>query len=154
MSAYIVDKKLIDALLTYGLSQREFGPLAWLWPKTQHPNSYQRGEAIPAVSVIVAQETRATLTRESVERVGQVLWDENVLSVNHRYDEQEPTGAYGYQPFMQDVSPANILGLLDCLTYQSCEHPEWETSEAYTILESIKSAAIHALPGYEWTLPK
>ena len=153
MSAYVVEKKLIDAVLTYGLHQREFGPLAWYWPPANHPAAYERGIAIPEASVIIAQEIRATLTEETVARVGQVLWDENVKSVNYRYDEYRPAESYHYKPFPVSLTPANVLGLINCLSYQSCEHPEWEDSEAYAILQSIKAAAIDALPGYSWEMP-
>ena len=93
MSAYVVDKKLIDAILTFGLSHQEYGPISWHWPKAHHPASYEAGQPWGPAATIIAQETRAELTTESVNRVGQTLWDENVRSVNHRYKEQEETEA-------------------------------------------------------------
>ncbi len=43
-----------------------------------------------------------------------------------------------------------------CLDYQSCEHPGWEASESHSFLESLKSAAVSALPGMDaakWGAP-
>ena len=153
MSAYIVDTRLIDALLTYGLEQVEFKPLTWLWPAQAPTSTYERGVAIPEASVIVAQERRASLTMDTVNRIGQVLLAENVRSVNHRYDEQRGGESYHFTRFPYVVRVANLLGLIDCLAYQSCEHPEWEESEAHAILQALKGAAIHQLPGYAWTWP-
>ena len=152
MSAYVVDNRLIDILLTFGLNCQRYGPLRWYWPKAEHPNTYQSGQPWGPASVAVAKETEAELTPETASRVGQVLLDENTRSVNHRYEERDAAESYRYKRFLK-TNPANVLGLIDCLDYQSCEHPEWETSEAYTILQALQSAAIHQLPGYEWTIP-
>ncbi len=157
MSAYVVEKKVIDALVTYGL--RSFpgsgsATVSWFWPSEIPAGAYERGQAIPAASVVIAQERRAELTDETADRIGQVLWAENVRSVNHRYDEYDPSEPYHFKRYPVVIDPANILGIISCLTYQSCEHPEWEQSEAFAILEAIRRKAIRRLPGYEWSLPK
>jgi len=50
-----------------------------------------------------------------------------------------------------------VLKSIDCLDYQSCEHPGWAASEAKAFIDRLQSAAIHALPGYEaaiWGAPE
>jgi hypothetical protein len=42
-----------------------------------------------------------------------------------------------------------VIKAADCLDYQSCEHPEWDKSEAKQLLDAIRAAAISKLPGYE-----
>lgn len=53
------------------------------------------------------------------------------------------------------LSPVEVLKAVHGLEYQSCEHPEWEQSEAYRLLRNIERTAMCALPGYEeaaWSL--
>ena len=45
-------------------------------------------------------------------------------------------------------SAIEILKLVDSLEYQSCEHPEWERSEARKCLHRITGFAVSQLPGY------
>ena len=40
------------------------------------------------------------------------------------------------------------LKALDGYVYQSCEHPDWEKSEAYRWVERLRDALIRFLPGY------
>jgi hypothetical protein len=99
------------------------------------------------------------VTREQVSPVdvASILYAENVASVNYRYDESTdatlPSPAF-YR-FTQ-IPALHILSCLNCLEYQSCEHPEWNESVAAQLLNQIRRAAIRALPGYEhapWGLP-
>lgn len=96
--------------------------------------------------------------RNSTE-LGNLLWQENIKSVQYRYHGEPlevlsgPGGddyryKYKYPPPMP-LNPVIVLKLAASFEYQSCEHPEWEQSEAYSVVEAIKSAAIHHLPGYE-----
>lgn len=41
------------------------------------------------------------------------------------------------------------LKCIHCLTYQSCEHEEWESSEANSALQALTSRVTHSLPGYD-----
>ena len=41
------------------------------------------------------------------------------------------------------------LKALDCYEYQSCEHPEWETSEAFEFCRAMRNLLIGCLPGYD-----
>ena len=97
-----------------------------------------------------------------------MLWRENVVSVRTRYPNDTegewpgPRGltmttilSYHYHPPVSLPSPVEALKLLDGLEYQSCEHEEWETSEARDFCDALRRALIHALPGYDdaqWTL--
>ena len=91
----------------------------------------------------------------NVKEVGKTLFDENLRSVNHRY----PQDAKGRQPKFRlhtdaemaaaAADPVVILKLVNCLDYQSCETDDYKKTPAYKLLESIKSAAISKLAGYE-----
>ncbi len=100
--------------------------------------------------------------REDAERLAQVLWAENVASVAHRYHgdklselpgmvpDAEAGFEYGRHEWTHEQpSWVQVLKACDCYTYQSCEHPGWEGSEAHAIIEALRSKAIRSLPGYE-----
>jgi hypothetical protein len=92
--------------------------------------------------------------RESPSGIGQMLWEENHRSVNYRYREDTPTPVYrhvGSKPY----KAVERLKLLSSYVYQSCEHPEWETSRAKAYCDMLQNALIHELPGYsaaEWVV--
>jgi len=88
------------------------------------------------------------------EAIGQELLKENYLSVNYRYKDNEAmtkAHKFKYVPNLgkATLTPVEILKLVNCLDYQSCEHEGWKSSAAYKILSSIKSYAINQLDGYD-----
>lgn len=79
---------------------------------------------------------------------GQMLWTENLLSCRSVRPGQE-IAAYHYQTpvivpaneFYGEGDPYNAdvaLVQLECYTYQSCEHPEWQDSWAFSFCESLR----------------
>jgi hypothetical protein len=74
--------------------------------------------------------------------VGQMLWDENVRSVNHRYDEQDEAEPYTFRPIEVVLEPYGLLKQVKCYQYQSCEHPEWEGSEAMRLTDGLVRAVL------------
>ena len=100
---------------------------------------------------------------------GQLLWDENLRSVSHRYPDCDPhelPGEINAAPYLFKISnrdfwhalpAAQVLKSISCLRYQSCEHPEWAESEAAQFLNHLRDAAIRNLPKYddlEWGAPE
>lgn len=96
---------------------------------------------------------------ESPSAAGQMLWDENIKSVHARYPDDEldqlpgPIGetfVFQYSHcYSRRIDPVQVLKACSCYEYQTCEHEEWEASEAKAFIDSLKSDAIHALPGWE-----
>jgi hypothetical protein len=98
---------------------------------------------------------------DAAAKLGQMLWDENKRSVQYRYPDCEGNDlpgpvdcdfVYGKHEIgmgKRAYTPVEILKACQCLNYQSCEHPAWEESQAYRLLESVKSYAIGKLPGYK-----
>ena len=112
MSAYVVDKELIDKLIAAGLQAELFMPCD------------------------------ATVN-------GAMLWRENVVSVAYRYslatrdatelaEYERDVEAYKFTPCA--FTPREIDEAIDCLDYQSCEHDEWEASEACFLLQQLRVA--------------
>lgn len=146
MSAFVVEKAHISAMLRKGLQPRGYtGPLTW-----RRNGNQQR------------------LTRETANQVGQMLLDENVKSVSYRYPDDSVTDLPGRlnaewlipfklnSPFFRTPTSMECLKLISCYEYQSCEHPDWKESEAYAFCQALRHRAIDSLPGYdeapwEWT---
>ena len=138
MSAYLVKAEHIAILST------------WMENQYPHDNRFQR------------------------ERTAPILAEENIKSLGYRYSnieevEDEKDGNQDYidlcttmkvgKPVMTisatlvekhiiENTPIEIIKLADCLSYQSCEHPDYYTSEAHRITENIKAKAITKIDGY------
>lgn len=158
MSAFVVDKTHIDVLVFAGLSgPRHYGPLRWQWPaltEEDERDAYEAGQPWGPRAIELAQERDRRLTDETAGRVGAMLWAENVRSVNHRYAEDEWEEVYEYRGLMGQVDPIIVLNAINCYEYQSCEHPEWERSEAYAFIQALRAKMISRLipegsPGWD-----
>lgn len=122
--------------------------LSWVWGVDHKAGTYEREQLHHGDH---AQEVR----------VGQMLWDENVLSVSARYPNDRkgnlpgPTGCtYQYptgseRPTFHGFDAIQVLKACDCYEYQSCEHDGWPTSEAKAYIDSLRNHAWQALPGYD-----
>jgi len=150
MSAFVVSKSHIDAMIRAGLTHmpKYNGPLTWY---AKDPRN---------LTVQEMQDNFRQLTHETANQVGQMLIDECVKSVAYRYEDDNvtdlpgPTNAYWLIPYQLGFScktptPVELLKLVNCYAYQSCEHPDWHDSEAYRLCQSLKSFAINSLTGYD-----
>ncbi len=105
--------------------------------------------------------------------------DECVASVHGRYPDTDPDegdlpgprdayymGPYVFEPVTRPgvmsigargltiaieplVSAAELAKGIANYEYQSCEHPEWEGSEAHAFCRALKEEILASLPGYE-----
>lgn len=133
MSAFMVSHRHIDALVDYA---QAWDGLSW----------YDRSNEEEYGPVYVRLRTGDI---EGMERIGNVLLAENRASVNYRYseDELEPSDCYTHH-WHGGLSAVGCLKALSCLEYQSCEHPDWPTSEAHAFVVALRGKAIANLPGY------
>lgn len=123
MSAFVVSKKHVAALAYYAVAKK-----IWLDGRSA--------------------------TREDFKSIYSVLAAENVRSVCCRYDGDK---AENYEDFVHPRTvtphvvdtPVEILKLVECLDYQSCETDDWQDTRACKILGRIRNAAINSLPGYD-----
>jgi len=123
MSAFTVSDKHISALVNYPKNDGYY-----YWNNQPHYFNGTRGA------------------------IGQILVNENYRSVNARYDEQAQAPEFEYDSSSRrgDIySAVQIIKACQCYAYQACETDDWESTEAYAIIETIKAEAIHRLPGYD-----
>ncbi|ART74333.1 hypothetical protein BTO20_37560 (plasmid) [Mycobacterium dioxanotrophicus] len=126
MTAFVVHVEHIHVLLWAGLRDPRLGALRWN-------------------TATVAGE----LQPETASTVGQMLLDENIASVAHLHNEPPAPEIYKYRPPAQrGWTNVELLNALHCYRYQSCEHPDWEGSEAQAFTEALEARLIHRLPGY------
>ena len=150
MSAFMVCDTHIDALITAGLEMVGSHTLRWMAPaEVPAEGTHQRGEPWGPTAIEEYQRRKRELTRETAGRVGAMLLAENALSVQHRYDSDEPEEPYLCTRFSRPLTPVQVLKAIDCFEYQSCEHPEWKDSEAHAFCQALRGAMIDRLPGYD-----
>jgi len=154
MSAWVVSKEHIHAMLRSGLRHLYPFPLKWFAVRDVRDMTFPE-----------LDEVRRALNYETADQVGRMLIDECVTSVRHRYDataEDEdlpgPISQYWLGKYvfpegevMGDGGPTQVEGLklIACYEYQSCEHPEWETSEAKQFCDALRKHLVEQLKGYD-----
>jgi hypothetical protein len=151
MSAFEVSDTHIDVMISAALEGNRHGPLSWYHDPGDDIPATQPGEALPGHEDYLAQlkRTRREVTSENAETWGATLLAENRRSVNHRYSEDEFEAPYTFTRYTGRVNPVAIIKAIHCYTYQSCEHPGWEASEAHDFCDALMSHMTHQLPGYE-----
>lgn len=154
MSAFIQDKAHIDALVALavrGPSATAVSPdTAWHAPRWESSTG----------DWISVDHVGGSPDRISADTLGQVLWGENVRSIQYRYP--DTIEAPDAMPGPIDFTPADVLIYswpfstplltavdgLDAISgyeYQACEHPEWTNSEAYRFCDALRRSLCHVL---------
>ena len=138
MSAYIVNPEHLGILGAYAALHRVvISP----WSHDQSVQAAQR------VAIGLARENiRSVTTRypddPDGQRPGPGLKDAEI---------QEAAAIYAGYFFTHPphITPIQILRLIECLDYQSCETDDWPQTLAFRQLGWIRGAATRSLPGYD-----
>jgi len=155
MSAYICDPDHPKALAIFGASRTGGYGTAHLRVDPR----YVKGICPPDRPEGLHNLTHAELASLYAD----VLYQENVRSVQARYpqDSWETLPGPSLKPRELAVTwrecnlafyrpaPVVVLKLCDGLEYQSCETDDYRETVAFRLLDAIRGAAIHALPGYD-----
>lgn len=124
MSAYIMNEDEINTIVGYFLKPENSSVIgAGLWTKIGDNYDY--------------------MNTENAREVGKILFDENVRSVESRYNSTE-NHEYRFR-FMAGAYKrpvGNIAGALDCLEYQSCETDDFHQSNAWGIICDMRKALL------------
>jgi len=174
MSAFVVGKAHIDLLVKaaeyYGKQGYQGSRMQW-WQVDEDGN-YAGWRYLEANEDL--RDEYYTLSQ-----LGQILVNENVASVSHRYSEPGrvcyygaeasasmedldadmgelpgPIDAYYMGPYVYTdpgrvLTPGQVFKAIDCLDYQSCEHPRWRTSEAFAFLTTLRETVCRHVAEYE-----
>lgn len=138
MSAYILNPEHLGILGAYAALHRV---VITQWSHEQSVKSAQQ------VAIGLARENiRSVATRYpgdlDGQRPGPGLKDAEIEEAAAIY-----AGYFLAHP--QSITPVQILRLIDCLDYQSCETDNWPQTLAFRQLNWIRGAATRSLPGYD-----
>ena len=106
------------------------------------------------LSFLKKNTRHAQWTKDDLSRYGNVLKHQNNRSVNFRYKTEDKCSEF----ILKDVvspSAVQVLKYCACYDYQACETDDYKNTEAFEIIQKIRSIAIDKLPGYgeaEWAL--
>lgn len=164
MSAYVVNKEHVDLLVRAAQHAYPAGQpgstrnLSW-WRVDENGDYAGWREVTPHAEHMIDDDYKQYVTPS---QLGQMLVDENVASVSHRYPDDDvdagelpgPVDAYYMGPYVytdpgKDLTPGQVFKAIDCLDYQSCEHPEWRKSEAFAFLAALRKAYCDRVADYE-----
>lgn len=82
-------------------------------------------------------------TPTDVTQIATLLKRENIRSVNYRYRRRDKLVACNLQDaqtldlFGGSLAVGDVLELLHCLKYQSCERPDHQKSSAFSLMRTI-----------------
>ncbi len=82
--------------------------------------------------------------------VGQMLLDANAASVAAAADVDSLTPPpYTHRSTLhRGWTAVEVLKAIHCYQYQSCDSPEWESTQAHAFCRALEYALITSLPGY------
>lgn len=114
------------------------------------------------------QYDRRIVEPEKLAEYANMLWQENIKSVQHRYPDcvnkpENMPGPIGEsfvilpEEFLKVSKPApmsvadlaQLAKSIHCYEYQSCEHDEWNGSDAYLFCQMLRDDILRSLPGYD-----
>ena len=131
MSAFLCSDTHFNVLVSYFISQN--GRESGLWLEVNGEYMY--------------------LNKENAGAVANILWRENVRSLEGRYGDT-PADFSDYEfnylsSVKQSYSIPEIAGAIDCLEYQSCEQEDYYTTKAYSILCLMRKYLLRELQEQE-----
>lgn len=159
MSAWICSHLHIKALAIYATNKtsRTFGRAT----KNEHGEyDLSKCETVDDFPLVHLNFDIEAHDLSDATAVARILMTENITSVCHRYDEEKEK--YYFEELTADITaadrarvkaieltPVQLIKLIHCLDYQSCEHPGWNDSLAKRILDELEAILVYQIPGYE-----
>ncbi len=124
MSAFLVSDAHLDYLVNFALQKK--------------------------ITVYTGNGTKIDMAEENdPQRMFNILYKENLRSVDTRYDEKNIVTPSQFRRKAQNFDMVQVLKACDCYSYQTCENDDYRQSIAYKIISMIRSCATGALPGYD-----
>jgi hypothetical protein len=165
MSAFVVSKQHIDRMVEAGLGSGHYDYLSWYHNGETHKlrleNASDVGSMLWAENVESVGFRYSPPGREQIYGEGFESPDDFQLPGKYKSETVAPGVAAVEVPEWSDpytfplmrsgrrLTPVEVLKAISCYEYQSCEHPEWEESEAKAFCEALRDLMIGRLPGYD-----
>lgn len=92
------------------------------------------------IDVLVHALGKRELLSTDPNTAGAILWGENYRSVNFRYDESEAAPAYAFEPPPVAWTPNQLLKILGCYDYQTCECDDYRATEAGELVTILQDS--------------
>ncbi len=138
MSAFVVSDQHVCALLTFASLDRR-GVTFYL--KHQALDCHKKADLQTAAQILKDQCIKSVMIRYPKDTL------ETLPGPNDLRQEIEFT--YSPHPTLKLLKPVDILSACSCYDYQACEDPDYGTTPARQIIETIRNNAVRRLPGYE-----
>ncbi len=87
--------------------------------------------------------------KENPQSAFNILYKENLRSVDTRYDETNVITPSQFRRNAQNWDMVQVLKACDCYDYQACENDDYPQSLAHQIINRIRRRATGSLPGYD-----
>ena len=87
-------------------------------------------------TIAIAYAIRQGLPMEEAQLLANKLKNDNITSVNYRYDEQTPFSPCSIERHDSLLFDIGLAGLCNCLEYQSCDLPDYDN----LILRTVRAA--------------
>ena len=167
MSAYLVDPETVDYLLAWALQHRAQQDTALAYRDVTVPSDAPdlapyRAAQSPCLTDHKSEWGDRTTWRigTSEDQTGQLLFDQNLRSIEARYPDtvdnpenapgpcdQSRIRGYHYRPIRPTIElrPAWVITCCNCWRYQSCETEDHENTAAWALVTAIRESAIAAL---------
>lgn len=136
MSAYVVSHKHINTILT-GANQAR---LEKIYIKKDNVNGHDL-DLVPSQNFDGNYLKFDLSQTNDLQTLASFLLSENCRSVNHRYNEKSPAKSITFK-FEPVNNAIQLIKLIDCLDYQSCETDTWENSLSFKVLTKIKGQLV------------
>lgn len=131
MSCYVVDKKVIDLMVSWIMNHN-----------IEYKAENYHYEGYMGILFDVNEMSNA---------IGQSLLDANYDSVNYRYDEDKKAPTYEYSPdacldsVANETYEADVYSAIQEYNYQACETENYFESELYHSLQDAKESMLVGL---------
>jgi hypothetical protein len=93
-------------------------------------------------TIVMHYANRTGLPLDEAQLLADKLKADNIASVNARYDEDEPIEPCSLVSVDHVMSDLGLVGMCDCLDYQSCEPPDYDPS----LIGAIRAEFAKTLP--------
>ena len=96
-----------------------------------------------------AYGTYRELTPGAENEYATLLTSAHTASSNPRYNQRARSAVLYTEPAFTHREPLAVLKAISSYEYQTCEMPNWDTSEARTFCTNLREHLISHLPGYD-----